>query len=158
MSALDDQKNSYLIEEMKVARQRMDAEIITMNQFEILSFTSIGAIYVAFFQFKIVDHAALVFLSFLSVAICAYGIFRYRAHADIIKIHEDYIKEKIESTVFGGEGRKGEGLVVFYDSKKRSLLIWARLVFWGAIFLVSFAIFILAIACPEYLIRVIPKA
>ena len=63
----DERKASYLLEEMKTARQRIDAEIAVMNQFEILSFTAIGAIYLLFFQYKIVDRGALILLAFLAV-------------------------------------------------------------------------------------------
>jgi hypothetical protein len=146
---------SYLVEEMKAARQRIDAEIATMNQFEVLSITSIGAIYLIFFQFKIVDPAGLIFLSLLPVLICGYGLFRYRAHAAIVRIHEEYIKEKIETKVLGlGE----KGLVGFYDDKKRSTLKQARFTFWTVIFLISFSIFILAAVCPEYILRINPPS
>jgi hypothetical protein len=147
MSGVD----AYLIEEMKAARQRIDAEITTMNQFEILSITSIGAIYLIYFQFKIVDRGGLVFLTLLPVLICAYGLFRYRAHAAIVRIHEEYIKEKIETKIFPPSER---GLVGFYDERKRSQLKQARLTFWTIIFLISFTIFILAIFCPEYILRI----
>ena len=78
-------KKDYLIEEMKAARARIDENIKTMNQFEILSIGAIWATYGAFFSFKISAPAALVFLASIPVLICTYGLFRYRAHADVIR-------------------------------------------------------------------------
>jgi len=145
---------TYLVEEMKSARQRIDAEITTMNQFEVLCLTSIGAIYFLFFQFRIVDHGRVVFLASLPVLISAYGLFRYRAHADIVKIHEEYIKTKIEKYFY--ETSDHGGLVGYYDAEKRGLLKLARLSFWTLVFLLSFSILVLATFCPELLTRIIP--
>ena len=112
---------------MKAARLRIDAEIATMNQFEILSLTTIGAIYFLFFQFRITDRGGLIFLSSLPVAISAYGIFRYRAHAHIVELHERYIKDRIEKFIFPPPD--DGGLVTYYDKEKRRLLKHARLTF-----------------------------
>jgi hypothetical protein len=107
----------YLIEEMKAARLRIDEEIKTINQFEILCITAIFAAYYIFLYFRIINIGGLVFISIIPVVICAYGLFRYRAHADVIKIHERYIKFHIEKTIFDGSSRP-RGLVKYYDQKK----------------------------------------
>jgi hypothetical protein len=154
MSETQGQKSTYLLEEMRVARERIAAEIDRINQFEVLSFTAIGAIYLLFFQYKIVDHGAIVLLAFLAVAICAYGIVRYRAHAAVIQTHECYIKEVIENKVFGPE----RGLVEYYDNHKKSRLRQARFLFWGVMLLVSLVILILATFWPDYITRALPKS
>jgi|GEM_PF-4736479 len=142
------EQKGYLLEEMKAARSRIDAEIKTMNQFETLSIGAIGATYGAFFSFKISAQAPLIFLAFITVLICVYGLFRYRAHADVVRIHEDYIKLRIESSVFGASER---GLVQYYDDNKRSLLKFWRLVFWYSLIVVSLAILLFSICSPEKL-------
>ncbi|MFA6267808.1 MAG: hypothetical protein WC670_19085 [Pseudolabrys sp.] len=152
IAKLDTEK--YLIEEMKAARLRIDEEIKTMNQFEILSIAAIWAIYGAFLTFKILDHGALVVMTTVPFAICVYGVFRYRAHADVVKIHERYIKHSIEAAFFPGDAG---GLVRYYDKKKRSLLRTARLTFWVALSALTFAILVVAVVCPERLTQVYPK-
>jgi hypothetical protein len=152
-SALSKHEIEYLIEEMKAARQRIDEEIKTMNQFEILSITAIWVTYWAFLFFKITDYGALIVICFIPVLICVYGIFRYRAHADVVRIHERYIKLYIEKTIYS-ETNRPRGLVRYYDRKKRSLLKIARLSFWIAIFLISFGIFIAVVVAPEKITQI----
>jgi Ca2+/Na+ antiporter len=144
--------NKYRIEEMKTARQRIDAEILSMNQFEFASFAVIGAVYILVFQYNIRLQPLLSLLAFFPVILCAYGIFRYRAHADVVKIHEEYIKENIESHFYG----EHRGLVGHYDNNKRSLLKYARMIFWGIILLIFFSILIISIACPEMILKTLP--
>ena len=152
-SQLSENQNKYLIEEMKAARARIDEEIKTMNQFEILSIAAIWATYYAFFSFKVIDPAAMIVLAFVPFVICVYGIFRYRAHADVIRIHERYIKLYIEKTIFTADS-KPQGLVRYYDRKKRSLLKFARYAFWWTLVALSFAVLVVAITSPEKISRV----
>ena len=147
---LSEPQMTYLVEEMRAARSRIDEEIKTMNQFEVLSIAAIWAIAWAFFSFKISDPGTLRLLAFVAFAVCIYGIFRYRAHADVVRIHERYIKLYIEKTVFTVDS-KPQGLVRYYDRKKRSLLKYARLTFWWILVALSFAVFVVAIVSPEKL-------
>jgi hypothetical protein len=149
--------HQYLLEEMKAARQRIEAEINIMNRFEILSISVVGAIYFTFFQFKISNQSALVTLSLLPTLICVYGVFRYRAHADVVRIHEGYVKN-IERQIQELDGsEKFQGLVTFYDAQKRSRLKYARYAFWTVMFLLSFTILILALFCPGHLATIHTK-
>jgi hypothetical protein len=154
---LSEFQREYLIEEMKAARTRIDEEIKTMNQFEILSIAAIWTTYWAFFSFSVKDHAALVLLTFIPFVVCVYGVFRYRAHADVVRIHERYIKLYIERSVFTVDS-KPQGLVRYYDRRKRSLLKFARYTFWWTLLFLSFALLVIAVACPEILTRIhVPK-
>lgn len=144
-AVISDFESKYMIEEMKAARVRIEEEIKAINQFEVFSLTVIGAMYFVFFQFKIQDAGLIRVLSLLPVAICLYGIARYTAHRDVIRIHEEYVK-KIEEKVFVNLG----GLVSYYDREKASRLKYARYLFWSAIlgFAVIFSFF--AFKNPEY--------
>jgi hypothetical protein len=51
----------FKLEELNVARERIDREIATMNNFEIVSVAAMGAIYLVFFSQHIVDRGALWF-------------------------------------------------------------------------------------------------
>jgi hypothetical protein len=140
----------FSIEEMKAARGRIDQEIATMNNFEIVSVAAIGAIYLAFFSQRISDHYALMVLTALPVIVCGYGLFRYRAHASIVQVHEEYIK------ILEKQFLDRSGLVGHYDENKTGQLKLARFAFWTIIFLLSFAVFIVSVACPEKLTRIHP--
>jgi hypothetical protein len=142
----------FSIEEMKAARGRIDQEIATMNNFEIVSVAAVGAIYLTFFSQRISDHSALVFLTALPVIVCGYGLFRYRAHASIVQVHEEYIK------ILEKQFLDRAGLVGHYDENKTGQLKQARFAFWTIIFLLSFAVFTIAIACPEILTRIHPPS
>jgi hypothetical protein len=87
-------------------------------------------------------------LSALPVIVCGYGLFRYRAHASIIQVHEAYV-EKLEKD-FLKEG----GLVHHYDEKKTGQLKQARFAFWFIILFLSFAVFVISVVCPHLLARV----
>jgi hypothetical protein len=141
-------EEQYRLEEMKTARARIDQEISTMNNFEIVSVAAMGAVYLTFFSQHISDHAALIVLSSLPIIICGYGLLRYRAHASIVQVHEEYIK-RLERKFLGESG-----LVGHYDENKSGQLKQARFAFWIIIFLLSFAIFVIAIACPQKLTQV----
>lgn len=143
-------EEQFRIEEMKAARGRIDQEISTMNNFEIVSVAAMGAIYFTFFSQRISDHVALVVLSMLPVIVCGYGLFRYRAHASIVQVHEEYIKT-LETKFLGRSG-----LVGHYDENKTGQLKRARFAFWVIILLLSFAVFIVAISCPDKITRIHP--
>jgi hypothetical protein len=138
----------FRMEEMKVARSRIDQEISTMNNFEFASVAAMGAIYLIFFSQKIADPAALVVLSLLPVIICIYGLFRYRGHASIVQVHEEYIKTLEEKFL------SAPGLVGHYDDNKSGQLKRARFAFWGIILALSFTVFVVALSCPEKLTRI----
>jgi hypothetical protein len=150
---LDENTYKYLSEEMKSARARIDDEIKTINNFEIVSVSAVFASYYLFLSFKIVDYYAIILISFIPFLICIYGVFRYRAHADVVKIHENYIKFHIERRVFGKK-KFSSGLVRYYDRKKRSLLKYARYAFWGFLTVVTLSVFVIAIGWPEKVTRV----
>ncbi len=141
-------EEQFRIEEMKAARGRIDQEISTMNNFEFASVAAMGAVYLIFFSQRLSDHAALIVISSLPVIICVYGLFRYRAHASIVQVHEEYIK------VLELKLLSSKGLVGHYDDNKTGQLKRARIAFWAVIFLLSFAIFIVAVACPRKLAQV----
>jgi hypothetical protein len=143
-----DTKDQYLIGEMQACRGRIDQEIAAMNKFETVSVIAIGAIYWLFFSERIQDQAAIVLLTALPVIICAYGLFRYRAHASIVQVHEAYVKS-VEAKVL-----KEPGFVTHYDSNKSSLLKYARVVFWSVMLAMSFALLVVAVVCPEKISRV----
>lgn len=68
-------QQQFSIEEMKVARSRIDQEIATMNNFEIVSVkAAIGAIYLIFFSQRITDQAALIVISALP-SLCVAMVF-----------------------------------------------------------------------------------
>jgi len=138
----------FRIEEMKAARSRIDQEISTMNNFEFASVAAMGAIYLIFFSQRISDHAALIVLSSLPVIICGYGLFRYRGHASIVQVHESYLKA-LENRFLNQPG-----LVGHYDENKTGQLKNARFAFWIIIFLLSFAVFVVAVVAPQKLSRI----
>lgn len=139
---------NYLVEEMKAARTRVEEEIKSINQFEILAMSIIGAIYFLFFNFRIVDPGLIRTLSLLPIVVCFYGFARYTAHRDVIRIHEQYIRDVIEPTFFQSD--RNYGLVFFYDDRKRSLLKYARYLLWLTVlgFAGIFAVF--AFWMPDY--------
>lgn len=142
-----DVRYQYLLEEMKAARFRIDEEIRTMNQFEILTIIAIGLIYWLILSAENISHLSLSFASFFPVLITAYGIFRYRAHAHVVKVHEAYVKMHVERTVFGKMSLKG--LVKYYDRKKNGTLKTARFAFWVATFCISLSLFVICLVAPE---------
>lgn len=144
---LSDYQYEYLIEEMKAAHNRIEEEVKSINQFEILAMSIIGAIYFLFFNFKIVDTGLIRALSLLPIAVCIYGLARYTAHRGVIAIHERYIKGVIEPAVFS-ENRKF-GLVFFYD-EERSLLQYAGYLLWFAVLLFVLIFSATAFWNPEY--------
>ncbi|PZU84538.1 MAG: hypothetical protein DI528_14395 [Shinella sp.] len=138
-----------MLEEMKAARLRIDEDIRTMNQFEVLSIIAIGLIYWFMISEKLDSYFLLIIITAFPVLIAGYGLVRYRAHAAVIRVHDKYIKFHIERAIYGRTSLRG--LVRYYDRKKDSSLRNARFAFWGIIFLISFAIFIVAIVAPEKL-------
>ncbi|MDQ0457151.1 hypothetical protein [Rhizobium paknamense] len=149
LSARADVKTRYLYlqEEMKTARMRIDEEIRTMNQFEILSIIAIGLIYWFLVGGQVKNTFVVGVVSFFPVLISIYGIFRYRAHAEIIQINEKYIKFHIERTIFGKSSLKG--IVKYYDRKKTGNLKIARYVFWILISIIAICIFTISVVSPE---------
>ena len=143
-----DTKEQYLIEEMQACRGRIDQEIAAMNKFETVSVIAIGAVYWLFFSEHIKDQAAIVLLTALPVIICAYGLFRYRAHASIVQVHEAYVKS-VEMKVLNEPG-----FVTHYDNNKSGLLKYARIAFWSVMLAISFTLLVIAMVCPEKISRV----
>jgi len=144
-------QEQFRIEELKAAHNRIDQEIATMNNFEIVSVFAMGAIYFTFFSQKITDHTALIILFVLPAFVCAYGLFRYRAHASIIQVHEEYLKD-LEQRFLGSD--KKTGLVRHYDETKTGQLKVARFAFWGMMLIFSMAVAAIAVVSPDVLVRV----
>ncbi|MDQ1186789.1 MULTISPECIES: hypothetical protein [Agrobacterium] len=142
-----DVRYQYLLEEMKAARTRIDEEIRTMNQFEILSMVAVGLIYWLVLSAESLRPLALALSAFFPVLISGYGIFRYRAHAHVIKVHEAYIKIHIERKIFGRTSLSG--LVKYYDRKKTGNLKTARFTFWIVAFCISLSLFVVCLVAPE---------
>ncbi|MFT4276871.1 MAG: hypothetical protein QM576_10985 [Rhodopseudomonas sp.] len=140
-------QEQFRVEELKAAHLRIDQEIATMNNFEIVSVFAIGAVYFTFFSQRVSDHGVLVILSLLPVIICGYGLFRYRGHASIVQVHEKYIKS-LEEKFLGSPG-----LVGHYDANKSGQLKNARFAFWLIMFLLSFAVLVVSVVCPDRLAK-----
>src|SRR3954468_110239 len=122
----------YVVEEMKIVRNRIDAEIASMNQYEILVMGFIGAVYALIFQYRIADRTILLMLAALPIIVAIYGYFRYRVISRVIRKHGLYLKE-IEATISVQEA-SFVGLATFWDSKPpRTHIGKIRSVFWFAI-------------------------
>ena len=140
----------YVIEEMKVARDRINAEIAVMNQYEILVIGLIGAIYAVILQYRISDRTALFILTSLPAVVAVYGYFRYRVHAKVIIKHNSYLK-KLEKFVKARD-KDFEGLATFWDTESsRTYIGTIRTYFWFFIIAIAAALMFLTHFYPDLL-------
>ena len=128
--------DEYIIEEMKVVRDRINSEIEVMNRYEVLSVGLVGAILTAIFQYKISARIPLFIITMLPALVGLYGYYRYRAHASIVSKYNAYLKE-IEKR-FKARDDTFIGLASFYEgSHIRSRIRTLRTYFWAAIVVLS---------------------
>ncbi len=126
----------YAIEEMKVARDRINADIDVMNRYEVLSVGLVGAIFALIFQYKIRNREALIFITMLPALVGLYGYFRFRAHAKLVQKYNEYLMA-IEAQLM----RKDRSFIGLATSQKRSKIKshirLVRSLFWIAIIVFS---------------------
>ena len=128
--------DKFIIEEMKVVRDRINYEIDVINRAEILSIGLVGAVVALIFQYKISSRIPLFVITSLPGLVGIYGYYRYRTHAEIIEKYNDYAKE-IEERI----RQKDDafvGLVTAYQANKRkSRIRTLRTWIWKAIIIFS---------------------
>ena len=128
--------DEYVIEEMKVVRDRINNEIDVMNRYEALSIGLVGAILALIFQYKISARVPLFVITILPALVGLYGYYRYRAHAAIVSKYNAYLIE-IENRLRARD-KTFVGLVSFYQgSRTRSRIRTLRTCFWVAIVALS---------------------
>lgn len=135
---------------MKVARDRMNADIDVMNRYEVLSVGLVGAILALIFQYKIKDPGALFVITMLPAFVGVYGYFRFRAHAKLVRKHNDYLmaiekRLKCRDSSFIGLATSTK------ESEQKSHIKLVRSLFWIAIIVFSFVLTISTQLAPDWL-------
>lgn len=153
----DDKAKDFILAEYQNARSRINSDIDEINKSEIFYVTTWGLVYVAIFQFKIVDSGFLRCIILLPLIISIYSLIRYHAHRITIKTYEAYIKEWVEP-YFLRHGIDPSGLVTFYDNYDGKILKPVRFIFHGVLVLFSIAFAALAWCRSDYAVSIIANS
>jgi len=105
-------QEALILEEFKAARERISKEIDVMNTLEMTFLLGAGAV----MAFALTDRTLIQFRAsmLLIVLLAAYGWYRYQMHRRIVRIHETYIEEKIETSLQTPGAIQANGLVRYY--------------------------------------------
>jgi hypothetical protein len=144
-------KEVFLIEEFRACRERISKEIDAISSIESNFLIASGAI----IAFGFTQNINILRICFIFVtAIGFYGLWRYNTHRKVIRIHEVYIIDEVESVVQEKKNISDSmGMMAHYEANKsKSISEIGRNENSGGLKLARFALWITMISIPILLL------
>ena len=111
-------KTTYLLKQYDTARKLIENDFAEINRYEQYIAGAIAAYYLLLLKIGTWQIELLRFMLSFPIIIVTYGFFRYQAHRRTIKIHEEFIKEQVDSYFL--ESTNSEySLARFHDRKSK---------------------------------------